>query len=57
MYFGLLVMVCSILQKILEAVAQITPSTADDELASKTAQYLGVLTSLLNSISIITPKK
>ncbi len=53
-YIGMAVTIASILVAAFDKIAQITPSTKDDELASKLAKGMSVLVMLLDKFSVHT---
>lgn len=57
MYFGALVVFATTVVAALEKFASITPTTKDDEFVAKAKQYLGVISSLLDKISVWNTKK
>lgn len=57
MYFGALVVFATTVVAALEKFAAITPTTKDDEFVAKAKQYLGVVSSLLDKISVWNVKK
>lgn len=57
MYFGALVVFATTVVAALEKFAAITPTTKDDEFVAKAKQYLGVVASLLDKISVWNVKK
>lgn len=57
MYFGALVVAATAIVASLEKFAQVTPTTKDDEFVAKAKQYLGVVSSLLDKISVWNVKK
>ena len=57
MYFGALVVFATTVVAALEKFAAITPTTKDDEFVAKAKQYLGVVSSILDKISVWNTKK
>lgn len=53
-HVGMAVTIASVLVAAFDKIAQITPSTKDDELASKLAKGLSVIVSILDKFSVHT---
>jgi hypothetical protein len=57
MYLGALVLFATSVVAALEKFAEVTPTTKDDEFVAKAKQYLGVLSSILDKVSVWNVKK
>lgn len=57
MYFGALVVLATAVVGALEKFAEITPSTKDDEFVAKAKQYLGLISTILDKVSVWNVKK
>lgn len=57
MYLGALVLFATSAVAALEKFAAVTPTTKDDEFVAKAKQYLGVVSSILDKVSVWNVKK
>ena len=57
MYFGALVIFATTVVGALEKFAAVTPTTKDDEFVAKAKQYLGVVSAILDKLSVWNVKK
>lgn len=57
MYFGALVLFATTVVGALEKFAAVTPTTKDDEFVAKAKQYLGVVSAILDKLSVWNVKK
>ena len=57
MYFGALVVFATAVVGALEKFAAVTPTTKDDEFVAKAKQYLGIISTILDKVSVWNVKK
>lgn len=57
MYVGIVVTAATAIVAALEKVAEVTPTTKDDEYIGKAKQWLGVVSAILDKVSVWNAKK
>lgn len=57
MYVGIVVTAATAIVAALEKVAEVTPTAKDDEYISKAKQWLGVVSAILDKVSVWDTKK
>lgn len=57
MWLGIIVTAATAIVAALEKVAEVTPTTKDDEYIGKAKQWLGVVSAILDKVSVWNTKK